>query len=86
MVVWRPDYYVEPIADQLALRNGFRDGNPIKELPLHPGELKDCVTSPGGTTIAGVRQLEKGAFRATIIEADGGLSGDLKDLGRNSEK
>jgi pyrroline-5-carboxylate reductase len=35
----------------------------------HPGELKDMVTSPGGTTIAGIAALEKGAFRGTVISA-----------------
>jgi pyrroline-5-carboxylate reductase len=41
----------------------------VKETGRHPGELKDMVTSPAGTTIAGVAALEKGAFRGTVMEA-----------------
>ena len=41
----------------------------ILESGKHPGVLKDAVCSPGGTTIQGVRALEEGGFRGTVMNA-----------------
>jgi len=41
----------------------------VLETKRHPEELRDLVTSPGGTTIAGIRALEEGEFRSTVIRA-----------------
>jgi pyrroline-5-carboxylate reductase len=57
------------VAQQLALQTVLGTAELIKVKQLHPAELKDKVTSPGGTTIAGVAQLEKQGFRSAVIEA-----------------
>lgn len=57
------------VAQQLALQTVLGTAELIKTKQLHPAQLKDQVTSPGGTTIAGVAQLEKKRFRSAVIEA-----------------
>ena len=49
----------------------------------HPGELKDAVCSPGGSTIAGVAALEDGAFRAGVIDAVESAYIRTKELSKN---
>lgn len=41
----------------------------LLETKKHPGQLKDEVSSPGGTTIEAIKVLEKDSFRGTVIEA-----------------
>ena len=57
------------IALELATNTVLGTATLIAEKGMHPAVAKDMVTSPGGTTIYGLRELEDGKFRATIINA-----------------
>lgn len=54
----------------------------VLESRRHPGELKDMVCSPAGTTIDAVAILEKNGFRSAIIEAMTGCMNKSKELGK----
>ena len=58
-----------PLAQELAAQTVFGSAKMVLESGQHPGQLKDAVCSPGGTTIAGVHALEDGAFRALAMDA-----------------
>lgn len=53
----------------LAAQTVVGAGLMVLQTGLHPGELKDMVTSPGGTTIRGINVLEKRGFRGTVMDA-----------------
>ena len=56
-------------ATEYALQMLLGSAKYLLETGQHPGQLKDAVCSPGGTTIQGVRALEQGGFRAAAMEA-----------------
>lgn len=57
------------IAFQLVTRTLTGTAELLREKGIHPAELRDLVTTPAGTTIAGIYELEKGAFRTSIMSA-----------------
>ncbi|MGH7273910.1 MAG: pyrroline-5-carboxylate reductase [Nitrospiria bacterium] len=75
-----------PVALQLSAQTVFGAAKMVLEMKKHPGELKDLVTSPGGTTMAGLHALEGRAFRAALIEAVEAATRRAKELGKISEQ
>ncbi|MFN5698490.1 MAG: pyrroline-5-carboxylate reductase family protein, partial [Cyanobacteriota bacterium] len=57
------------LASHLAHRTMAGTAALLDQQELHPGQLKDRVSSPGGTTIAGLRQLERQGLRSALFEA-----------------
>jgi len=57
------------LATELAARAMVGAGNMVLKTGRHPGELKDDVTSPGGSTIVGIHSLEKDKVRGSLMTA-----------------
>jgi pyrroline-5-carboxylate reductase len=70
------------IATMLAAQTVLGSARMVIETGQHPGALKDMVTSPGGTTVEGLHELEKGKLRATVISAVRAAAEKSRKLGQ----
>ncbi|HZI31188.1 MAG TPA: pyrroline-5-carboxylate reductase [Candidatus Binatia bacterium] len=70
------------VATQLAAQTVLGGAKMVLETGVHPGALKDQVTSPGGTTIEGLHELEKGKLRGVVMNAVRAATEKSKNLGR----
>lgn len=66
---------------QLAAQTLLGSAHMLLETGEHPGKLKDQVTSPGGTAIAGLHTLEAGGLRTTLMNAVEAATRRAKELG-----
>jgi pyrroline-5-carboxylate reductase len=69
------------VALSLAIQTVLGSAKLLQETGAHPGQLKDQVTSPGGTAIAGLHTLEAGGLRTTLIDAVEAATRRAKQLG-----
>jgi pyrroline-5-carboxylate reductase len=70
------------IAMTLAAQTVLGSARLLIETGTHPGQLKDMVSSPGGTTIAGIAALEEGGVRRTFITAVERATQRSRELGK----
>jgi pyrroline-5-carboxylate reductase len=70
------------IAARLAAQTVLGAARMALETGLHPGALKDMVTSPGGTTIEGIHELEKAGVRGALINAVRAAADKARKLGQ----
>ena len=71
------------VALQLATQTVLGTAQMIATTGRHPGELKDAVASPGGTTIAAIATLEQNGIRGALIQAVDASAKRSRQLGGN---
>jgi pyrroline-5-carboxylate reductase len=71
------------VAQTLAAQTVLGAAKMVLETGTHPAVLKDMVTSPGGTTIAGLHALERAGLRAALIDAVESASRRASELGKS---
>ncbi|HEV2394444.1 MAG TPA: pyrroline-5-carboxylate reductase [Verrucomicrobiae bacterium] len=74
------------VATKLAAQTALGSARMVLETGLHTGSLKDMVASPGGTTIEGIHELEKGKLRAVLMNAVRAATEKSKRLGEGRKK
>ena len=71
---------------QLAAQTVLGSAKLLLETGEHPGKLKDMVTSPGGTAIAGLHTLEAGGLRKTLMDAVETATARSRELGAEAAR
>ena len=73
------------VSTQLVVQTMLGTAKLLRDLKMHPVELREAVTSPGGTTIAAIRELEQAGVRAAFLNAINAAMERSKELARGDE-
>ena len=71
-----------PVAERLAIHTVLGSARLLQEQDEHPAVLRAMVTSPGGTTIAGLHVLERAGFQGIVMDAVAAATRRSQELGR----
>jgi len=78
--------FPRPVAQELVVQTVLGSALLAQETGKHPAELRNMVTTPGGTTAAGLLELEAGALRATLARAVLAAFRRSRELGRAAQE
>jgi pyrroline-5-carboxylate reductase len=70
------------ISTQLVVQTMLGTAKQLRDLKMHPVELREMVTSPGGTTIAAIHELEQAGVRAAFLNAIQAAMNRSRELAR----
>lgn len=73
-----------PIARELVVQTCLGTAKMVQQTGKHPADLKDLITSPGGTTISGLQVLESNCVRGALMDAVKAAAERSKELGKKS--
>jgi pyrroline-5-carboxylate reductase len=73
------------ISTQLVVQTMLGTAKQLRDLKMHPVELREMVTSPGGTTIAAIRELERAGVRAAFLNAIQAAMDRSRELARGDD-
>ena len=73
------------ISTQLVVQTMLGTAMQLRDLKMHPVELREMVTSPGGTSIAAIRELEQAGVRAAFLNAIQAAMDRSRELARGEQ-
>ena len=73
------------VSTQLVVQTMLGTAKQLRDLKMHPVELREMVTSPGGTTIAAIRELEQAGVRAAFLNAIQAAMDRSRELARGEQ-